>query len=127
MTGAEAALPIWRDIVESGIEDGWLTQGAKFSQPPGTALVQIEYATGLLPGPGADRVITEAFIQGTQPARQFEPEWHRVLQMPWYQQRPFYIPKAGERMPEDVEDWTLVQEAWTEKDEKEEEREKRLR
>jgi hypothetical protein len=83
------------------------------------ALQPIEYLTGLLPGPGAGKVIDEAFIQGTQPARQYEPEWARIMRMPWYQQRPYYIPKAGERMPEDVEDWTLIREVWAEKDKKE--------
>jgi hypothetical protein len=33
-----------------------------------------------------------------------------VLQLPWYQQRAFYgKPKDGENMPEDIEDWSLVQ------------------
>jgi penicillin-binding protein 1A len=122
MTGAEAALPIWKMMVESGLEDGWLTPGGQFSPPPGVALQRIEYSTGLLPGPGAGQVIDEAFIQGTQPARQYEPEWARIMRMPWYQQRPYYIPKAGERMPEDVEDWTLIREVWAEKDKKEKER-----
>jgi penicillin-binding protein 1A len=121
MTGAEAALPIWKLMVESGLEDGWLSPGAQFSPPPGVVLQRIEYSTGLLPGPGAGQIIEEAFIQGTQPARHYEPQWARVMRMPWYQQRPYYIPKAGERMPEDVEDWTLIQEVWAEKDKKEQE------
>jgi hypothetical protein len=42
----------------------------------------------------------------------FEPIWERIPQLPWYQQRPFYVPKRGERMPEDVEDWGVVRDAW---------------
>ena len=36
------------------------------------------------------------------------------MDLPWYQQRSFYLSKAGERMPEDVEDWNLIQEIWEE-------------
>jgi hypothetical protein len=32
------------------------------------------------------------------------------MELPWYQQRSFYgKPKAGEKMPEDIADWSLVQ------------------
>jgi hypothetical protein len=34
------------------------------------------------------------------------------MQLPWYLQEPFYLPKEGERMPADVSDWSAVQEAW---------------
>ena len=63
-------------------------------------------------------MITETFIAGTEPAQVYERSWDRVLELPWYQQRVFYgVPKAGERMPEDVSDWTPVQESWEIKDE----------
>ena len=114
MTGAEAALPIWQSIVETGLEEGWIGAGASFVRPPGVVTMQVEYLTGLLPGPGAQTLITEAFVSGTEPARQFDQESSRILQLPWYQQRPFYLPKVGERMPDDVDDWTLVQESWAE-------------
>ncbi len=114
MTGAAAALPIWQSIVESGLEDGWIAAGSSFVRPPAVVEMQVEYLTGLLPGPGAQKVISEAFVSGTEPARQFDQESLRILQLPWYQQRPFYLPKVGERMPDDVDDWSLVQESWTE-------------
>lgn len=114
MTGAEAALPIWQSIVETGLEDGWIAAGSSFVRPPAVVEMQVEYLTGLLPGPGAQSVISEAFVSGTEPARQYDPENARILQLPWYQQRPFYLPKVGERMPDDVDDWTLVQESWAE-------------
>ena len=117
MTGAEAALPIWRSIVESGLEGGWIQPGSQFVRPPGVNEIQVEYTTGLLPGPGARQVIREVFIAGTEPVRHYEPRWGRILGLPWYQQRAFYLPKAGERMPEDTEDWSLVQEAWEAKEE----------
>ena len=117
MTGAAAALPIWQSIVETGLEEGWLAAGSSFVRPPSVVEMQVEYLTGMLPGPGAGKVISEAFVSGTEPARQFDPENARILQLPWYQQRPFYLPKVGERMPDDVEDWTLVQESWAEEKE----------
>ncbi len=116
MTGAEAALPIWISLIDDGLTNGWVPRTASFPRPPGVTLQSIELFTGLLPGPGAQQIIQEAFLEGTQPVRHYESQWAQVLQMPWYQQRAFYLPKAGESMPEDVEDWTLVQEVWEDKD-----------
>ena len=114
MTGAAAALPIWRAVVGAGLEQGWISRGESFSRPPSVVGLPVEYFTGLLPGRGAAAVIDEAFVAGTEPTRLYDPEWQRVMQLPWYQQRPFYLAKAGERMPDDVEDWTLIQEIWAE-------------
>lgn len=112
MTGAEAALPIWQGIVESGLEEGWIPHGDRFPVPPGITFAQIEHHTGLLPGPTAKNVIEEAFLTGTEPAQHYDAKWARVATLPWFQQRAFYLPKNGERMPEDIEDWSLVQRAW---------------
>ena len=112
MTGAEAALPIWQMVAEGGLEDGWIPKGQRFPSHPGVVTVPIEYYSGLLPGPGARQVIPETFVAGTQPVLRFEESWSRIPHLPWYQQRPFYFPKRGERMPEDVEDWEIVREAW---------------
>ncbi|MDX1645235.1 MAG: penicillin-binding transpeptidase domain-containing protein, partial [Thermoanaerobaculia bacterium] len=112
MTGSEAALPIWRGIVERGLADGWIPVGQRFASHPGVVEVPIEYYSGLLPGPGATEIITETFVAGTQPVLRFESPWQTIPHLPWYQQRPFYLPKQGERMPEDVEDWEVVREAW---------------
>lgn len=118
MTGAAAALPIWREMVVSGLDAGWLEKGGRFAVPPGVETERIEYRTGLLPSPEASYVISESFLAGTQPVQRYDSTWNGVLDLPWYQQRPFYgQPKAGERMPEDVQDWGLVQDAWISKDE----------
>lgn len=114
MTGAAAALPIWRSIVESGLQEGWIAAGGRFSPPPSVVHLPVEYFTGLLPGPGAQSVVREAFVAGTEPTRLYDPERGKVMQLPWYQQRPFYLAKAGERMPDSVADWTLIQEIWAE-------------
>lgn len=122
MTGAEAALPIWKELVAAGLEDGWLTSGERFSRPPGLSNLEVEYFSGLVARPGADKVVDEVFIVGTEPVLQYDPEWDKVLVMPWYQQRAHYVAKARERMPEDVEDWTEILEAWEEERKAEEER-----
>ncbi|MCH9647950.1 MAG: PBP1A family penicillin-binding protein [Deltaproteobacteria bacterium] len=115
MTGSEAALPIWKQLIESGLETGWVERNAKFSPPPGINLVPVERYTGLLPTPGAEQVIVEAFLQGTEPARSYEPLWEKVMELPWYQQRPFYLPKERERMPEEFED-VAREDNWTDQD-----------
>lgn len=102
MTGARAALPIWKGIAERGLEEGWLEPGSRFTVPPGVILRPVEYTTGLLPGPGAEQVIQEAFVEGTEPVREYTPRWDRIMRLAWYQQQAFYIPKEGENMPPEV-------------------------
>lgn len=115
MTGAEAALPTWQSFVSAGLQDGWLTKGEKFAVPAGVVMQPVEYYTGFLPGPGAERVVDEAFVAGTQPIRAYEPRWAGIINLPYFQQRPFYVPKQGERMPEGVTDWELVRKNWAAK------------
>lgn len=112
MTGSEAALPIWIGILERGLDDGWIPVSQRFASHPGVVEVPIEYYSGLLPGPGATQIVTETFVAGTQPVLRFEPPWNRIPHLPWYQQRPFYLPKQGERMPEDVGNWEIIRQAW---------------
>ena len=115
MTGAEAALPAWRAIVEDGLERGWIVKGERFVPPPGVVMVAVDHHSGLRAVPGAPRVIEEAFVQGTQPEKEWEPRWAGIMALPWFQQRAFYIPREGESMPEQITDWSLVQDAWEEK------------
>jgi penicillin-binding protein 1A len=122
MTGAEAALPMWRRIVERGLADGWILEGERFTPPPGVRLTAVERRTGLLPGPGAAQIVEEAFVAGTEPAQVFDPKWLRIVELPWYQQRAFYLPRSGERMPEAIADWSLVEQAWADKEEARERR-----
>ncbi len=117
MTGAHAALPIWAAVVQRGLEDGWLSSDEDFPVPPGIAEVAVETGSGLLAGPAAERTIVEAFVEGTEPEKRFDEEWARVMDLPWYLQEPFYLPKEGERMPSQISDWTAVQEVWKNKDE----------
>jgi hypothetical protein len=36
------------------------------------------------------------------------------MALPWFQQQPFYLPREGERMPDQITDWALVQKSWEE-------------
>ena len=113
MTGAVAALPIWRAMIERGVEDGWIDKEARFERPPGVTMRAVEYYTGLLATDSSPKVIEEAFIDGTEPATSWDPSWDAVVDLPWFQQRPFYgTPKEGENMPEDIRDWGHIQDRW---------------
>ena len=98
MSGAVAALPLWRTIAERGLADGWLQKDETFQVPPGVAFKEIEYYSGLLGGQGT-RTLKEAFVAGTEPNRQYNPQWSTIASLPWYQQKAFYIPKEKEAMP----------------------------
>ena len=122
MTGAAAALPIWNEIMRQGVEDGWIDPRETFTRPNQVRLARIEYNSGLRPArrPVEQHLIDEAFITGTEPVLSFDPDTRPIYDLPWYQQRVLYgEPKAGENMPEDVTDWSLVKDAW--KDDEEEE------
>lgn len=98
MSGAVAALPIWRTIAEEGLKAGWLKKGEEFPVPPGVMVKDVEYYSGLLASSGG-RTLKEAFVAGTEPAREYSSQWSTITSLPWYQQKQFYIPKEGENMP----------------------------
>ncbi|HEX2222778.1 MAG TPA: PBP1A family penicillin-binding protein, partial [Thermoanaerobaculia bacterium] len=98
MSGAVAALPMWKMIAEKGLEDGWLKKDEKFQPPAGVVTRDIEYYSGLLRGQGGGRTVKEAFVAGTEPSQEHTAKWNTINSLPWYQQRAFYIPKEGEQM-----------------------------
>jgi len=100
MSGAVAALPMWRGIVEDGLKTGWIQKGETFAVPPGVVFREVDWYSGLLAGQGSPKVVNEAFVSGTEPAREYSARWSTITTLPWYQQRPFYIPKEGEKMPQ---------------------------
>jgi penicillin-binding protein 1A len=97
MSGAVAALPMWRILADDGLATGWLQKGETFQVPPGVILRDVEYYSGLLAQGG--RVVKEAFVAGTEPNREYSSQWSTITSLPWYQQKAFYIPKEGENMP----------------------------
>ena len=116
MTGAVAALPIWDALVRRGLEEGWLDPEETFVMPPGIIEREIEAHSGLLASAESEEVIVESFVAGTEPDKVFDRHWAELMELPWYLQEPYYIPKEGERMPAQVADWNPVLEAWEEKD-----------
>jgi penicillin-binding protein 1A len=98
MSGAVAALPMWKAIAEDGLKTGWLQKGETFQVPPGVVFREVDFYSGLLPGAGA-RTVKEAFVSGTEPARESNSQWSTITNLPWFQQKQFYIPKEGEKMP----------------------------
>ena len=64
LTGAQAALPIWTDIMRR-VTDGEPT--TEFTPPPGIVLRQVDPASGLLSNRQCPDGITEAFLKGTEP------------------------------------------------------------
>jgi penicillin-binding protein 1A len=110
MTGAAAALPIWKRLAERGLQEGWIADTGGFLPPPGIVFRRVDYGTGLLATSASTEALDEAFLLGTEPVQEYDGDWARILELPWYQQRAFYgKPKDGENMPEDIEDWSLVQ------------------
>jgi hypothetical protein len=66
--------------------------------PAGVLVKNVEYYSGLLAS-GGGRTVQEAFVAGTEPAREYSSQWSTINSLPWYQQKAFYIPKEGENMP----------------------------
>lgn len=64
-TGAEAALPIWMDIMKAWIGDR--KEPPTFDAPANIVFVSIDKGSGVPADPGTPGAISEAFIAGTQP------------------------------------------------------------
>src|SRR3954449_12603795 len=64
-TGAEAALPIWMDIMKGWIGDR--KQPPTFDAPGNIVFVSVDKGSGEVADAGTPGVISEAFIAGTQP------------------------------------------------------------
>ena len=65
MTGGEAALPIWMDVMKAWI--GERKDPPKFDPPGNIVFVSVEKGSGNPTGEDAPGAISEAFIAGTQP------------------------------------------------------------
>jgi membrane carboxypeptidase/penicillin-binding protein len=66
LSGAQAALPIWTEFMKRALA-GHPSVG--FKVPDGIVFADVDHDTGLLATPDCPRVITEAFIQGTEPTQ----------------------------------------------------------
>lgn len=100
MTGAEAALPIWIRFMESYFANqGQMETGEDFPVPAGVVFSTVDWYSGRLAVPGCDKVVLEAFLDGTEPVEACGPSHHRLAELPWPFQVPSYSPRTGEPMP----------------------------
>ena len=68
-TGAEAALPIWIDVMKAWIGDR--TEPPAFDPPGNIVFVSVDKGSGNPTEPGTPGAISEVFIAGTQPGSGF--------------------------------------------------------
>jgi penicillin-binding protein 1B len=64
LSGSQAALPIWLDFMRRALAG---RPNVPFETPTGISRVEIDRDTGLLALPTCPRVLTEAFLTGTEP------------------------------------------------------------
>ncbi|HRK06191.1 MAG TPA: PBP1A family penicillin-binding protein [Pseudobdellovibrionaceae bacterium] len=62
--GGRTALPIWLEFMKATHGD---EPGQNFSQPPGIVIANIDAETGKLASVSSRKVLTQAFIRGTEP------------------------------------------------------------
>jgi len=65
--GSQAALPIWTAFMRNALA-GRGSRG--FTAPPGIVFAEIDPESGQLAGPMCPKVVSEAFLEGTEPAVQ---------------------------------------------------------
>jgi penicillin-binding protein 1B len=64
LSGSQAALPIWTDYMKRALAG---RGSVSFKAPEGMTFADIDGDTGHLATPGCARIVTEAFIPGTEP------------------------------------------------------------
>jgi penicillin-binding protein 1A len=86
VTGAQAALPIWKTFMETAYEG---RAPEDFPVPPGIAIIAIDAATGLRASDtaGCSPVISETFLAGTEPGSYCSEAEHLRLRLPYPFQR----------------------------------------
>lgn len=103
MTGAVAALPIWKRFMEaylSTLDEAAIAE--RFPVPAGVVFSAVDRNTGHVVVPacaGTSRIVLEAFLDGTEPTTTCEGDDPGLHEMPWPFQAPYYTPRAGEVMP----------------------------
>lgn len=69
LSGSQAALPIWVDFMMAALAGH---PNVSFQPPAGVSFVTIDRDTGRLAQPGCPRIISEAFVTGTEPTEACE-------------------------------------------------------
>jgi penicillin-binding protein 1A len=100
MSGSVAALPIWKQFIESYIETLPEEQRSEtFPIPAGVVFVPVDRMTGRRATPDCEDVVLEAFLTGTEPVVECGEELHLLADLPWPFQLPSYTPHAREPLP----------------------------
>jgi len=103
MTGARAAQPIWNAFMRAYLETiSEEERGEDFPVPAGVVFTPVDWFTGerAVPRcPGQDRIVLEAFLDGTEPTEGCTETEYVLHDLPWPFQLPFYEPRPGEPMP----------------------------
>ena len=66
LSGARAALPIWTQFMRTALAG---RASVPFDVPEGISFVNIDAETGKLATPNCPKVISEAFLVGTEPTQ----------------------------------------------------------
>jgi membrane carboxypeptidase/penicillin-binding protein len=69
LSGARAALPIWTQFMKTALAGHG---SVPFNSPAGITFVEIDAQTGKLATPSCPKIVTEAFIAGTEPTQSCE-------------------------------------------------------
>ena len=95
-TGADIALPIWIDVMKQ-FETQKLRAATKdFEAPPGVVVVPMDLRTGRRGVGPCERPVMQAFVAGQEPDKDCSGGSVEVSRLPYYLQRPFYVPKEAE-------------------------------
>ncbi|MGK2859669.1 MAG: penicillin-binding protein 1A [Thermoanaerobaculia bacterium] len=95
-TGGEIALPIWLDFINRVDEAKLRGTPREFDVPPGVTLVPMDLQTGRRGEGPCAKVVTGAFLEGTEPRMNCSGEGVAVSQLPFYLQRPAFAQGGSE-------------------------------
>lgn len=96
-TGADVTLPIWIDLFKD-LEKEKLRVATPngFEPPPGVVVVPMDLQSGRRGTGPCGRVVMQAFVAGQEPDKDCSGASVAVAKLPYYMQRPFYVPKESE-------------------------------
>jgi penicillin-binding protein 1A len=69
-TGSRAASPIWLDFMKQALDD---VPVKDFPVPDGVVFAKIDAEEGLLAGPGSEKTVFQAYVEGTEPTEHVQP------------------------------------------------------
>src|ERR1044071_9758275 len=95
-TGADVALPIWIDAMKQFETQKLRVATKDFEPPPGVVVVPMDLRSGRRGVGPCERPVMQAFVAGQEPDKDCSGASVEVSKLPYYLQRPFYVPKEAE-------------------------------